>query len=64
MSDNEVFDPNKTTVIEDRYYFKYEKLILWLNNDGKSVDLLLGTNSLVGQGLIAQAYKLREYLKK
>jgi hypothetical protein len=64
MGDSEVFDLNKTKVIEDRYYFKCEKLIVWLDNDGKSVDLLLGTNSLVGQGLIAHAYKLRDDMKK
>lgn len=62
--DNEVFDPKKTTVKEDRYYFKNEKLFLWLDNTGKSIDLTLGTNRLVGQGLIAHAYKTRDELNK
>lgn len=64
MGENEVFDPKKTKVKEDRYYFKNEKLFLWLDNDGKSVDLTLGTNTFVGQGLIAHAYKTRDELKK
>lgn len=31
--DNEVFDPKKTTIKEDRYYFNNEKLFLWLDID-------------------------------
>ena len=62
--DNEVFDPKKTTVKEDRYYFNNEKLFLWLDNDKKEQDLTMGTNSIVGQGLIAHCYKMKEKLKK
>lgn len=62
--DNEIFDSNKTTVSADRYYFKNEKLFLWLDNDKKEVDLTLGTNSIVGQGLIAHCYKMKDKLKK
>jgi hypothetical protein len=62
--DKEVFDPKKTTVKEDRYYFNNEKLFLWLDNDKKEVDLSMGTNSITGQGLIAHCYKMRDELKK
>ena len=48
IDDKEIFDPKKTIVKQDRYYFKNEKLFLWLDNDGKPVDLSLGTNTLVG----------------
>ena len=62
--DKEVFDPKKTTVKEDRYYFNNEKLFLWLDNDKKEVDLSMGTNSITVQGLIAHCYKMRDELKK
>ena len=62
--DNEVFDPDKTTVKENRYYFQSEKLFLWLDNDKQEQDLNKGTNSIVGQGLIAHCYKMKEELKK
>ncbi len=62
--DNEAFDPKKTIVQEDRYYFNDEKLFFWLDNDNKEVDLTLGTNSIVGQGLIAHCYKMKDELKK
>ncbi len=62
--DNEVFDPKKTTVKEDRYYFDNEKLFLWLDNDKKEQDLTMGTNSIVGQGLIAHCYKMKDELTK
>ncbi len=62
--DNEVFDPKKTTVKEDRYYFNNEKLFLWLDNDKQEQDLTTGTNSIVGQGLIAHCYKMKDDLKK
>lgn len=61
--DNEAFDPKKTAVKEDRYYFYNEKLFLWLDNDKKEQDLTEGTNSVVGQGLIAHCYKIKDELK-
>ena len=63
-NDNEVFDPNKTKINADRYYFDNEKLFLWLDNDKKKVDLTLGTNTIVGKGLIAHAHKLQSELEK
>lgn len=62
--DNEVFDPKKTTVQEDRYYFNNEKLFLWLDHDGQEQDLTMGTHSIVGQGLMAHCYKIRSELEK
>lgn len=62
--DDEVFDTTKTKVKGDRYYFDNEKLFLWLDNDKKEQDLTMGTNSIVGQGLIAHCYKMRDELKK
>ena len=63
-NDNEIYDPNKTTVKVDRYYFSNGKLITWVDNDKKEVDLLLGTNTLVGQGLIAHSSKVKDKFKK
>lgn len=62
--DNEFFDPQKTIVKEDRYYFNNEKLFLWLDNDQKAQDLTMGTNSIVGQGLIAHCYKMEDEFKR
>lgn len=61
--DTEIFDPSKTTLSEDRYYFKNKALILWLDNQKKEVDLKAGTNSLVGKHLIAHSQKIKEKLK-
>ncbi|MCW4467782.1 hypothetical protein OGH69_02305 [Flavobacterium sp. MFBS3-15] len=60
----ETFDPEKTIVTEDRYYFKNEKLFLWLDNNKASVDLSMGTNSITGQGLVAHTHKLIDKLGK
>ena len=62
--DNEVFDPKKTTVKEDRYYFYNEKLFLWLDNERQVQDLTLSTNSIVGQRLITHCYKMKDDIKK
>jgi len=62
--DKVVFDPKKTVVKEDRYYFKNEKLFLWLNNEKKEVDLSLSKNSIIGQDLITHAFKMKKGLKK
>lgn len=62
--DTKVFDPEKTVVIEDWYYFENEKLFLWLDNNKKEQDLTMGTNSIVGQGLIAHCNKMKHLLKK
>lgn len=62
--DNEVFHPDKTTVIEDRYYFNNEVLFLWLDKDKKEQNLSTGTNSIIGQGLIAHCNKIKAEIKK
>jgi hypothetical protein len=63
-NDTEAYDPKKTIVTKDRYYFHQMKLIRWLNNENKEVNLSLGTNIQVGQGLIAHTYKTRDELSK
>lgn len=37
-NDTEIFDPNKTIIREDRYYFHQGKLIRMLDNDKKMID--------------------------
>ena len=51
-------------VIENRYYFYEDKLIRWYDNERKEKDLNAGTNSIAGERLVADAYKLKERLKK
>lgn len=63
-NDTSTFDPKKTIVAEDRYYFHREKLIRWLDTNQKVVDLTLGTNPLVERHLISHAHKLRDKVKK
>lgn len=48
---------------QNKYYFKNEKLFLWLDNTNE-IDLTMGTNELVGQGLISYAYTMKDKLKK
>lgn len=62
--DNEVFDPNKTIVNEDRYYFENDALFLWLDNDKKEVDWTIENNSISVQSLISHCYKMKDELKK
>ena len=62
--DNEAFDPNKTKVKGDRYYFNDEKLFLWIDNDKQEQDLTMGTNSIVGKGLVAHCNKMKGELKE
>lgn len=62
--DNEIFDTIKTTIKKGRYYFNKEKLFLWVDSDNQEQDLTMGTNSIVGQGLISHCYKMRSELKK
>ena len=35
----EAFDPKKTLITEDRYYFSNSKMIRWINEDHKEVNL-------------------------
>jgi|GEM_PF-5752711 len=53
-----------TAVTENRYYFYGDKLIRWYDNEQQVVDLNAGTNSTVGNGLVTEAYKMKERLKK
>jgi hypothetical protein len=60
----EQFDQSKTTVHGDRYYFKGEVLFFWENHEGISMDLSMGTNAIVGKGLLSHAYAMKEKLKQ
>lgn len=63
-NDSATYDPKKTVVEQERYYFHHEKLIRWLDNDKKEVDLSLETSILFGEYLVGHAHKLRDNLKK
>ncbi|MFC3903898.1 hypothetical protein [Acinetobacter marinus] len=58
VGDTELFDPTKSTVIENRYYFKHEQPILWLDNTGQTVDLNIEKNTEQAQAVIAHAKKM------
>jgi hypothetical protein len=62
--DTIAFDPKKTRVTKDRYYFHNEKLVRWLDNNNRKIDLTISTNAIFGEGLTDHAYKLRDSLKK
>lgn len=62
--DTVIYDPAKTTVTEDRYYFNQGELILWLDPARQPVDLFSGTNTLVGKGLKAHVVTITEQLRK
>lgn len=62
--DNEVFDPEKTIVKEDRYYFNNEKLFLWLDNDKQEQDLTIAANAVVGQEIVAHCNIMKDKLKQ
>jgi hypothetical protein len=61
---NKEFDPNKTTIIEDRYYFHKEKLFIWLDNDKNKVDLTLKINKAIGKKFVNYTKKIKYELKK
>jgi hypothetical protein len=52
------------TVTENRYYFYNDKLIRWYDNEKKEVDITSDAHAAVGAALTAQAYKMKEKLKK
>ena len=64
IENQDVFDPKKTRIITDRYYFNNEILFLWLNNDIKEVDLESGTNSIVGLGLVSHCHITKSRFNK
>ncbi|MEN8124141.1 MAG: hypothetical protein ABFR32_03350 [Bacteroidota bacterium] len=61
---NEVYDPDKTTVKENRFYFNNEKLFLWYNNDKQEIDITLEQNVIKGEKLLVDANRRKEALKK
>jgi len=63
-NDNETFNPEKTTVKENRYYFSNSKLVRWIGDDKKEVDLINGTKNTTGQELIDHSSKIKDQFKK
>lgn len=63
-NDKETFDPKKTTINEDRYYISNDKLIRWIDQEKKQANLSDDKNSIVGQKLIAEAYRIKSEQKK
>jgi hypothetical protein len=55
---------DNSEVPQHRYYFYEDKLIRWYDNEGTELDLNAGTNSIAGEGLVSDAYKMKERLKK
>lgn len=57
--DTVTFDPARSIVEQDRYYFRNERLVLWLDGTGRAQDLDLGANTLIGDALLAHARHMR-----
>ena len=62
--DKEAYDPKKTKVNEDRYYFNQDKLFLWLDNEKKEVDLTRVENVSAGNEMMEHGYEIRKNLIK
>ena len=62
MGDSTVFDPSLTIVKEHFYYFIDQMLVLYLDEHKKEVDLSLGTNTLIGSGLITDSNDKKKLL--
>lgn len=58
VGDTALFDPQKSTVIENRYYFNHDQPILWLDNTRHAVDLNIEKNSEQAQAIITHAKKM------
>ncbi|NND77555.1 MAG: hypothetical protein HKN39_05180 [Flavobacteriales bacterium] len=58
-NDTEFYDPNKTTIAENRYYFEDELLFLWLDPEHEAVDLLHEKNAEAGLDLINEIKRIR-----
>lgn len=61
--DTESFDPKKTTVEENRYYFEDEKLFMWLDNEKKKRDLTVKENLAEGEKLVTHCRETKGKLK-
>ncbi|MFB6319553.1 hypothetical protein [Saccharicrinis sp. FJH54] len=62
--DDEVFNPEKTTVSEDRYYFNKNRLFMWLNHDSKSVALSAESSKPKENELIEYFQKVKNNINK
>ena len=62
--DKEAYDPKKTKVNEDRYYFNQDKLFLWMDHDKKEVDLTKAENVSAGKEIIEHGYEIGKVMRK
>lgn len=62
--DSETHDPDKTIILENRYYFRNESLFLWLDDVGEEVDLRTNTPTVVSLELLTHARKIKALLAK
>ena len=64
VDDSEVFNMQKTTRQESRYYFQHEQLISWLDNNKKEHTASAKEKNKVGKELIADAHRRKTMVKK
>ncbi len=64
QGDDEFFDPKKTKIKENRYYFNQEKLFRWLNNNNKEQDLTTELSTNIENELITHCHKMINQFKK
>ncbi len=62
-NDKEAFDPKKSTIKENRFYFDNNELLLWLNEQSDVVDLFKEKNANKGKEVLTHANKVRKEFK-
>ncbi len=60
---SDYFDPSKTTLKEDRYYFNDGSIFLWINNNKKMI-LLKDSSLIIEKELISHSNSMKESLNK
>ena len=63
IGDTEIFDPQKSTITIQRYYFENEKLVLWLDHANKSVNLDKLETKQQSQDILHHAAKMYRKFK-
>ncbi len=61
-NDTEAYDPKKTTVQKQKYYFENEELIHWIDGHNNVVDLKYEKNT--GKRLVSEMKELIQKIKK
>lgn len=64
FEDTEVFDPEKSRISENRYYFQQERLFLWLDHERRPVDLNSPENAEIGREILARVADLSARFKE